>query len=134
MVPTESIEHEEAAQQNLRHILDAITEADGPEMTTDVIEALRAAIREGRIDGSLYSGPENTNGAMIGCVIGQIAQVRGTWCNLNPVVPGWDGSYAAYDGGLAPLERFVLHVQRGETAVTDVRLARLASWLEGATA
>jgi hypothetical protein len=76
------------------------------------IPALKAAIKEGRIDGSTYSGE-------CACLAGTVAKTRGvTHIQLG------------YADNNRPIERFFLSIKEGDTPETS-QFSKLAlEWLE----
>ena len=77
----------------------------------DEVPALLAAIREGRIDGSVYAGS-------CACLIGTLAAARG--CDYHELHP--DSS--------RPAERWFLALRPGQTPATSPVAAITAGWIE----
>ena len=89
---------------DIRSILDAAPKE---------VPGLLAAIREGRVDGSVYSGE-------CACLLGTIANVRG--CNYMDLGIAPDGS--------RPAERWFLAIRQGDTPESSQVAAVTVSWIE----
>ena len=76
------------------------------------VEGLLGALREGRVDGSTYTGP-------CACLVGTIANLRGV-----------DVETIDYRNPHRPIERFFLSINRGDTPDTNPVSRIVVEWVE----